>query len=489
MNDATSFPDPVYARTVLAPLFHGYQKYFREHLIAVHHVHGIMLRERGWLTGKETDAIFAALADVVARTANQTLDYTGEHEDYFFWLEAQLVQRLDRDLAGRLHTGRSRNDIDHTILRMVMRERLLGILEQLHRLIGTLIRSAEENVDTLVLAYTHNQPAQPTTFAHYLGAFIEALLRDSTRLLHAYATVDCCPLGAAAITTSGFKLDRARTAELLGFGAVLENSYGCIAGIDHLAEACSALKIMLLGLGRFSQDLNTWASFEVGHLRVPDGFVQISSIMPQKRNPVPIEHMRLLCSLAAGRAEAVLLTLHNTPFADINDNEGPVHEAGYEAFDAAARVLDLLDALMAVVGIDHERVRRHIDKSCATITELADSLVRHEGISFHQAHEIAARLARQTITQGTSLAALPMAAFTEAFTDAIGRAPKIKEAELRTICSPEYFVVVRDMFGGPARMRESLETYKLELLAQEQLAAAYRARINRAGKLRAAMSS
>ncbi len=484
MKDAAKFPAPAYARTVLAPLFHGYQKYFRGHLIAVHHAHGIMLRERGWLTREQADAIFAALADVVAQTADKTLDYTGEHEDYFFWLEAQLALRLGADLAGRLHTGRSRNDIDHTILRMVLRERLLGTLAQLHRLIATLIRRAEDNTDTIVMAYTHGQPAQPTTFAHYLGALIETLLRDCTRLLHAYATVDRCPLGAAAITTSGFRLDRARTAELLGFGAVLENSYGCIAGIDHLAETYATLKILLLGLGRFVQDLNTWTSFEVGHLHVPDAFVQISSIMPQKRNPVPIEHLRLLCSLAGGRADAVLLTLHNTPFTDMNDSEGPVHEAGYEAFDTAARVLDLLNSLIANVTIDQQHVRAHIDQACVTITELADSLVRREGISFRQAHEIATQLAHYTIAERTTLAALPMVTFAEAFTTAIGRAPGIIEEELRAICTPEHFVAVRDMFGGPAKMGESLESYKVELSAHEQLAVAHRARIDQAAKLR-----
>ncbi|HEX3348970.1 MAG TPA: argininosuccinate lyase, partial [Acetobacteraceae bacterium] len=478
------FTAPAYARTVLAPLFEGYQRHFREHLIAVHHAHGIMLRERGWLTAEQAGTIFAAIADAVAANAGKTLDYTGEHEDYFFWLEAQLADRIGRDVAGRLHTGRSRNDIDHTILRMVMRERLLGILAQLHRLIATLIRRAEENIDTLVVAYTHGQPAQPTTFAHYLGAFIETLLRDADRLLHAYATADRCPLGAAAITTSGFKLDRARTAELLGFGAVQENAYGCIAGVDHIAETFGALKTMLLGIGRFVQDLNAWTSFEVGHVHVPDAFVQISSIMPQKRNPVPIEHLRLQCSLAAGRADAILLTLHNTPFADMNDSEGPVHEAGYEAFDTVARVLDLLDALMAAVTIDEARVRTHIDQACVTITELADSLVRREGISFRQAHEIAAHLARVMIAEGATLANLPMATFTSAFSNAIGRAPSITEAEFRQVCTPEHFIAVRDMFGGPARMDESLEGYRAALSDGQRRAAAHRARIDRAGVLR-----
>lgn len=486
MNDSTRFPAPAYARAVLAPLFAGYQKHFRGHLMQVHRAHGIMLRERGWLTREQTAAIFAALDDVAAQTAHQTLDYTGQHEDYFFWLEDQLATCVGADVAGRLHTGRSRNDVDHAILRMVLREQLLGTLGTLHGLIRTLIRRAEDNIDTVVLAYTHNQPAQPTTFAHYLGALIEALLRDSARLLHAYGTVDCCPLGAAAITTSGFKLDRARTAELLGFSAVLENSYGCIAAIDHLAETYAALKILMLGLGRFVQDLNSWTSFETGHLRVPNAFVQISSIMPQKRNPVPIEHLRLLCSLACGQAETVLLALHNTPFTDMNDSEAPVHEAGYEAFDTAARVLDLLAALMAVVTIDQQRTRAHIDESCATITELADSLVRREGIAFRTAHEIASRLARASIAAATPLRAVPVETFREGFAEATGRAPAMSESDLRTVCTPEYFVAVRDMFGGPARMRESLAGYGLRLADHEEQTAAHRGRIECAAGLRAA---
>ena len=484
MIDTEKFPAPAYARTVLAPLFEGYQRHFAEHLIAVHHAHGIMLRERGWLTSEQASALFVAIADAVAANAGKTLAYTGEHEDYFFWLESELAARLGRDLAGRLHTGRSRNDIDHTILRMVMRERLLGLLAQLHVLIATLIRRAGKNTDTLVVAYTHGQPAQPTTFAHYLGAFIETLLRDADRLLHAYDTADRCPLGAAAITTSGFRLDRARTAELLGFGAVQENAYGCIAGVDHIAETFGALKTMLLGIGRFVQDLNAWSSFEVGHLHVPDAFVQISSIMPQKRNPVPIEHLRLQCSLAVGRADAILLALHNTPFTDMNDSEGPAHEAGYEAFDTACRVLDLLEALMAAVRIDEARARAHIDQACVTITELADSLVRREGISFRQAHEIAAYLARAMIASGTTLADLPMAHFTAAFDEAIGRAPAMTEATFREVCTPEHFIAVRDMFGGPARMAESLDGYRAALLACERRAAAHRDRIARAAGLR-----
>lgn len=467
MRDFSTFPAPEYKDTVLAPLFEGFKQHHRHHLMAIHHAHGLMLAERGLLTQKELHAILAALHDATVALDPATLLYTGEHEDYFFWLETELSRRIGPDIAGRLHTGRSRNDIDHTIFKMSLRTRLLGLLARLEALITTLLDRATLGAATLIVAYTHGQPAQPSTFGHYLGALIEMLLRDAARLLHALETVDRCSMGAAAITTSGFGLDRTRVADLLGFAAVQENAYGCIAAVDYVAEPYAALKLLCLGLGRFVQDLNVWTGFETAHIRVPDAFVQISSVMPQKRNPVPVEHLRLLFSLSAGRADAVMLTLHNTPFTDMNDAEGEVQAAGYQAFDSADRALILFEAFMAAIEIDEAKVRQHIAESCITITEIADSLVREENISFRQAHEIASTLARRMIAAGETLTTLPMPAFIRAFADAIGRAPAMGEARFREIGTPENFVAVRTMFGGPApaALAASLARYGADLAA------------------------
>ena len=248
---------------------------------------------------------------------------------------------------------------------------------------------------------------------------------------------------------------------------------------------------MLLGLGRFIQDLNAWTGFEIGHLRVPDAFVQISSIMPQKRNPVPVEHLRLICSLAAGRADAVLLALHNTPFTDMNDSEGEVQEAGYHAFTTAGRALDLLTAFMEAVEVDEPRVRRHIAESCITITEVADSLVREEAISFRQAHEIASVLARRMLAAGETLANVPIEAFTTAFTETIGREPAITEVRFREIGTPEHFIAVRDMPGGPApaALAASLASYRQALAAIAAARAATQARIAEAAAERARLAA
>ena len=144
---------------------------------------------------------------------------------------------------------------------------------------------------------------------------------------------------------------------------------------------------------------------------MPDAFVQISSIMPQKRNPVPVEHLRLMASLGAARCEAVLTAVHNTPFTDMNDSEGEVQIAGYDAFDTAHRMLALLAGLLSAVTIDAAKVQRHIDEAGITLAELADSLVRTEGISFRQAHDVASRLARRMIDGGMTLPVIPFAEF------------------------------------------------------------------------------
>ncbi|MCB1350852.1 MAG: argininosuccinate lyase, partial [Maritimibacter sp.] len=320
MTDTSTFPDPTYRDTVLAPLFEGVKQHYAAHMGAINRAHLVMLAETGILPAEDAAKLAAALKAIDAEVDISALTYTGEHEDYFFLVEAELRKRLG-DLGGALHTARSRNDMDHTLFKMALRTRAEHLLAQVLTLTGALIAKAEAEKSTLIVAYTHGQPAQPSTFGHYLGAAIEVLLRDATRLDAAIDGLGHCPMGAAAITTSGFPIDRARVAHLLGFADPLLNSYGCIASVDYVTGLYSAIKLVFLHLGRLIQDLAFWSAFEVGQLYVPNSFVQISSIMPQKRNPVPIEHLRHLASVTVGRCDTIVGTVHNTPFTDMNDSE------------------------------------------------------------------------------------------------------------------------------------------------------------------------
>jgi argininosuccinate lyase len=483
-STADTFPAPVYRDTVLAPLFEAIKRHHWRDLMRIHRAHAVMLTECGLLTSPDAAAILGALDAIESDLATRldTLHYRGIHEDFFYFVEAELQARLGVGVAGRLHTGRSRNDMDQTMLKVALKRRLLTLSEALVALLEALLVRATRDRDTLVLAYTHGQPAQPTTWGHYLSGMIEVLLRDAGRLLHAYETADQCSMGAAAITTTGFAIDRARMAQLLGFARGQENSYGAIAACDHVTEAFATVKILLINVGRFVQDLGFWTAFEVGHLVVPDGFVQCSSIMPQKRNPVPIEHLRLLSSIAIGHCDAVVLAMHNTPFTDVNDNEYTVHESGYEAIDTAERVLALLSGFVQAVRVDEAAVRRHVEASCATMTELADSLVREEGIAFGEAHEICSHLARSILTARGTLATVRYATFADAFRATIGRAPTVTEAAFRMFATPEYFVAVRTRPGGPAPapMDQSLAGYREAVESVRATLAAHRHRIEAA---------
>ena len=304
---------PDYVRLVLDRNFEDAKKLFLEPLVAINYAHLVMLAERGIVDAASAAKIRDGL-QAVSLDEIRSACYDGSCEDLFFYVERVIVQAAGDEAAGRLHTARSRNDIDMTLYRMQLREMVLTLLQSVSRLRLALLDLAERNLETIFAAHTHTQPAQPSTVAHYLLGVVEQLERDAGRLRAAYATINCNPLGACAITGTGFPIDRQRTTELLGFDAPTGNTYGSIATADYLLEGVSAAAILLAGLGRVAQDLLLWCTPEFGYLRLADGFVQSSSIMPQKRNPVALEHARALASMALGQTTAITLSVHNTPF-------------------------------------------------------------------------------------------------------------------------------------------------------------------------------
>lgn len=387
MNSTSTFPAPIYRDAVLAPIFEDAKRLFLGAMLEIDFAHVVMLAERGINTTAVTAASLDAL-DRLDRDALMRTTYDGSVEDLFFLVEKTLAGICGEENAGRIHTARSRNDLDLTMYRMVLRRNLLSFYEAALELRTHLTALASEYRTAPIPAYTHNQPAQPTTVGHYLMASIEVFERDAARMRDAWPRLNLSPLGACAITTTGFPIDRARTAELLGFDGVQTNSYGAIASIDYLTESCALLATSMLNLGRLAQELLLYATAEFNYLRLSDGYVQCSSIMPQKRNPVPLEHARILASRAMTESQAILASLHNTPFADMNDSEDPLQALVDVAFNDALRALHLLSGALSEAGFNIERMRERAQGSFLTVTELADTLVRTTGIPFHQAHGI-----------------------------------------------------------------------------------------------------
>jgi argininosuccinate lyase len=405
-----------------------------------------MLSDQRIIRIEDARALRAAL-DSIALDSVRGAAYDGSCEDLFFFLERLIRQSCGDDVAGRLHTARSRNDIDMTMYRIRQREFIAQLAVRVLELRDVLLELADRHRETVFAAHTHTQPAQPSTIAHYLMAVVEQLERDTARLLAAYDSTNRSPLGACAITGTGFNIDRDKTSTLLGFIGPTGNTYGSIATVDYLLESVAATSILLVGLGRVLQDFLLWCTMEFGYLRLSEGFVQSSSIMPQKRNPVALEHARAIGSKALGQATAIVLTVHNTPFGDIVDTEDDLQPLVAGMFRDALRAVTLVAAAMRGATFDVARLEARAAHGGTTLTELADHLVREHGIPFRTAHGIAARLLKAQREDATAPLGATLAAVSS---DLLGAPLTYSDAQIAAIMSPRHFVEVRRTHGGPA---------------------------------------
>lgn len=412
----------------------------------IHRAHVIMLAEQGVIKEEEARVMLSGI-NKVAQTDYKTLSYQPEFEDLFFMMEAKIGEEIGHELAGKIHIGRSRNDMGIAMYRLVLRRHLLTLIDSALGLSEVLLAQAEKHKDTYMTGFTHTQPAQPTTLGHYLLAVYDVLQRDIGRLWSAYRTVNQSPMGAAALTTTGFPICRNRMRELLGFDRLIENSYDSIAGADYLLETASAIMTCMVNTGRWIQDFLKYVTREYGYFKVADPYVQVSSIMPQKRNPVSIEHSRSLASSAYGDALAAIGMIHNTPFGDIVDTEDDLQPHLYRAFNNANRVMKLMYAVLATMKVDKEKAKEMAKKSSITITELADTLARDYNISFRLAHTIASQISKKTLQEKKELydwGVKDINAMIRPFVNV-----SLTEAEWKKIISPEYFVEIRNHPGGP----------------------------------------
>ncbi len=361
-------------------------------------------------------------------------------EDLVFLMEKKLSELLTAEKAGFLHTARSRNDIDATVFRMCVRDELIDFAYQSIELISTAVQRSKDNPETLLLLYTHGQPAQVSTLAHYLLSFAFDIVEVLQEIINALGAVNICPMGSGAITTTGFPIDRRMVSEYLGFLEPVENSYRAIVTSHWIIFPSSLLKILMSDLTRFVQELIQKSSCEVGIFHFPDDLVQISSMMPQKRNPVILEHLRIRANVAYGIFDAVEKVFVNTPYQDINENGDFVLFKFIEGLSIAKQAMILTKEILQKVDVDQKRVKELALKTGATATELADELVRTFKISFRQAHSIVSLYVKSDMNYEI---------LAEAFEKASGKRFTLSQKQIESILSPEHFIKVRKITGGP----------------------------------------
>ncbi len=456
--EGEEFPSKTYREMVLQPAYDEAKKYFLHSMIQIHAAHLKMLEEQGIVSQEDAVTIGRAVHALDVDYYSTGM-YNPLFEDLFFRIEHDLIEDAG-EIAGNLHIARSRNDMGIAIYRMTLRKKLLELMSEMLALTDALIAFCEEHVDTVMIGYTHTQQAQPTTLAHYLKAVIDQLGRDFKRVQSSFGTVNRSSMGAVALTTTGFDISRERMRELLAFDDIIENSWDAVAGADYITESASAVQLSALNLGRTVQDFLTWATQEFNVFTLANPYVQISSIMPQKRNPVSIEHMRSLLSAVVGDTNTVLMMVHNTPFGDIVDTEDDMQPFLWKAIDRLIGIYQLFGSVVLTMEVNKDKLLKRAEESFANVTELADTLVRSEKITFRQSHHIVSNCVKTLMAAGEeSLSSLTWRLANEQAQLVLHKELTISEDDFLAALCPQYFVDVRMIYGGPSAqtMKASLE--------------------------------
>ncbi len=417
--------------------------------------HAAMLASCGILTAEEGETLQNALQTLYEEIENGTVAIDPGAEDIHTFVEETLTARLGV-VGKKLHTARSRNDQVATDFKLWTRNAAYELQALTASFAETLLTLAEKHRETVMSGYTHLQRAQPVTFAHILLAYVNMLLRDVDRLGDAAARMNTCPLGSGALASTTYPINRAMTAELLGFDRPCDNSMDGVSDRDFALELLGALSILMVHLSRFAEEVILWCSHEFGYLELDDAFATGSSIMPQKKNPDVCELVRGKSGRVIGDLMALLTTMKGLPLAYNKDMQED-KEALFDAVDTVTICLKTLKPMCETMKVRTERMRRLAAEGFINATDCADYLVS-KGRAFRDAYQTTGELIRYCVEHEKTLETLTLEEYRQ-FDD------RFDEAVYQAIAL-ENCVRGRSVTGGPAPE----ETARQIAAAREQLA-------------------
>ncbi|MGC9522098.1 MAG: argininosuccinate lyase [Anaerolineae bacterium] len=400
------------------------------------------LERVGVLTADERAALVDGLEQVLAEFRTGTFAFQPTDEDIHTAVERRLYE-LKGEVAGKLHTGRSRNDQVATDVRLYVLQKVPALRELLHHLQAALVDRAESHIDVIMPGYTHLQPAQPILFSHWLMSFFWMLERDAARLDDLEHRVSVLPLGSAALAGNTFGLDRSALAEALGFEAVSQNSLDAVADRDFIVEFLFWAALLQTHLSRLAEDLIIYASAEFGFVELDDAFSTGSSIMPQKKNPDALELARGKTGRMVGNLVGVLTMLKGLPSAydkDLQEDKEPL----FDAVDTLEVELPVLAGVVETLQLNPERMASAL-RDGLLATDLADYLVQR-GVPFRESHRLVGQVVRAALAQRCGISELSLETYAEIsphFDAAFGR-------DAKEIFDLRKAVERRDVVGGTA---------------------------------------
>ncbi|MDD6409554.1 MAG: argininosuccinate lyase [Oscillibacter sp.] len=372
--------------------------------------HAKMLAAQGILDAGEVEKIIQGLEGILNDLKAGSLAIDPAAEDIHMFVEQVLTERIG-DAGKRLHTARSRNDQVAVDLRLYLRQRSAGLVQQLKALMSVIADQAEANSDAIVPGYTHLQRAQPILFAHHLLAYAMMFSRDVTRLQDAAKRMNESPLGACALAGTTYPTSRQMTAQLLGFDGPCRNSIDAVSDRDFCVELLAALSTIMMHLSRFSEEIILWCSWEFHFVELSDAYTTGSSIMPQKKNADMAELVRGKTGRVYGDLMGTLTMLKGLPLAYNKDMQED-KESIFDAFDTVSHCLEVFTPMLQTMKTRKDKMYKAAQEGFINATDLADYLTR-KGMPFRAAYKLTGSLVAECIRTGQVLETVPLERYRE----------------------------------------------------------------------------
>ena len=411
--------------------------------IRVNMAHVLALQKAGAIGKDEAEKLLKALRGIAHEKVSFEKDE--DKEDIHVVIEDRVGRKVGLETAGKLHTGKSRNDQVSAAIRMHLRQLLLHLSNELLELEAGIVSLAEKHTRSLFVGYTHLQPAQPVSFAHYLISVHDSFHRDSERMLETYDRVNRSPMGAGAIAGSSWKLDRKYTAQLLGFDRLVENSMDAVSGRDFLLEALSVLGLLASDISRFCQDLIYYSSQDVRLLEIPDSYASTSSIMPQKKNPDLLEVARARSAIVTSNAAAGFTLMHGLP-TGYNLDFQELTPLVWRSLGTMEESIGILTGLVPHLKLSKKEQSVRDGLEFTTATEVANVLTRVLRKPYREAYKVVGRAVSLALDEKKTLKELDRKEWAKLlgtmpsnkFFASLDRASNLKEqlSLYRTIGSP-----------------------------------------------------
>jgi len=414
-----------------------------EAVIKINQAHVTMLVEQKIVNSKLGAELLQALTEL-----DPELKLAPSVEDVHLAVEEEVNKKVGAETGGNLHIAKSRNDQVATAIRITLRADLLNLMNHVINLQEALIALAEKHTETLVPSYTHTHPAQPTTFAHILVSYVDALERSLKRLEETYPRVNLCPMGAGAIATTSFPINRKRTADLLGFSGVQENSIDAVGSRDFVLETSANLTLLAVDISRMAEDLILWSAPEFGTVDLPEGFAFTSSIMPQKKNPDVLEVVRARMSQVLGNFVASATTMKALP-SGYNLDLQELTPKLWESLETVAASLCILSELTKNLKVTENVFGKPV-LEFSTTTELANMLVKKYDVPFRASHRIVGAVVKALLDKKLTLSKLTPELLNKTAKDVAGITLDVKLADIKDSADPKKFVESHKATGGPA---------------------------------------